>query len=394
MYSITDCGIHGLALTSNVSSTSIGDLAAGKMLIVPEEFTSGVKFFRKNGRMDELMDFLARYVRLVHANRYYKRLLVKNCDSSYLDIITASDVAYVLSLMMNNVDVWLKRKTPDGKIVKPLYTSGTGVKRVYGVTTWNKSGMKYYRNMMNKWKPAFTRGHKDFRTLRRHWDKWIESSNGGRKVALANGDTTKTAYTILRTRSEVDACMPSDDDDDDDDVDESEEFNYESDEDEIILSNWDGRKSINSARVNNYSDDNGDEEYDSGSDEDSSDDDGGGRGENDGGDDESGDYEDDGVDVGHGKNDSDGNEMGDDDDGMNNEGMEDEEEESDDEVGRGRRLNGLGRMLEEEAVAAGMREHITNKSNNKRKGGKGLPQSEEREERPKHTRRVTAVNND
>jgi len=277
------------------------------------------------------------------------------------------------------------------------------VKRVYGVTTWNKSGMKYYRDMMNKWKPAFTRGHKDFRTLRRHWDKWIESSDGGRKVALADRDAMKTAYTILRTRSEVDACMPSDDDDDDADVDHDEEFDYESDEDEIILSNWDGRKSINRARVNNYSDDHGDEEYNSGSDDDSSDDggdggDGGGRGEKDSGDDESGD--DDGDDVGRGKKDSGGDESGDDDndddddDGMNNEGREDGEEEGDDEVGGGRRLNGLGRMLEEEAVAAGMRESITNKSNNKRKGGRGLPQSDETGERPKCNRRVPARNND
>ena len=165
MYSITDCISHGLELTTYLLSTSIGDLAAARMLVVPEEYTSGLKFFKKNGRMDELMEFMARFVRLVHANRYYKGLLVANCGSSYLDIITASDVAYVLSLIMNSGEVWLKRKTADGKLVKPLYTSGKGVKREYGVTTWSKSGMKYYRDMKNKWKPAFKRGHKDFRTL-------------------------------------------------------------------------------------------------------------------------------------------------------------------------------------------------------------------------------------
>ena len=165
VYYITDVMSHGWKLTTYSLSTSIGDLAAQRMLIVPEEYTSGLKFFRKNGRMDELMEFLATFVRLVHANRYYKGLLIANCGSSYLDIITASDVAYVLSLMMNSIEVWLKRKTADGKLVKPLYTSGKGVKREYGVTTWSKSGMKYYRDMKNKWKPAFKRGHKDFRTL-------------------------------------------------------------------------------------------------------------------------------------------------------------------------------------------------------------------------------------
>ena len=338
MYSITDCISHGLEPTTYLLSTSIGDLAAARMLVVPEEYTSGLKFFKKNGRMDELMEFLARFVRLVHANRYYKGLLVANCGSSYLDIITASDVAYVLSLIMNSCEVWLKRKTADGKLVKPLYTSGKGVKRVYGVTTWSKSGMKYYRNMMKKWKPAFTRGKKDFRTLRRHWDKWIESMDGGRKVGLANGDATKTAYSVLRTRSEADACVPSDDEEDDD-VDHNEEFDYESEEDEIILSNWGGRKSVDRARVNNNNYDSGEEEDESGSDDDSSDDgsDGGGGGEKHSHDDESGnDNNDDGDNVGRGQkyggDDKSGDDDDKDDDGMSNEGREDEDDEGDDEV--------------------------------------------------------------
>ena len=71
--------------------------------------------------MDELMEFLASYVRVVHADRYYKNLLIKNRGSSYLDIITASDIAYVVSLIKNSDDVWLKRKTADGELVKSLY---------------------------------------------------------------------------------------------------------------------------------------------------------------------------------------------------------------------------------------------------------------------------------
>jgi hypothetical protein len=390
-----------LELTAYLSFTSIGDLAAARMLVVPEEYTAGLKFFKKNGRMDELMEFLARFVRLVHANRYYKGLLVANCGSSYLDIITASDVAYVLSLIMNSCEVWLKRKTADGKLVKPLYTSGKGLKRVYGVTTWSKSGMKYYRDMMKKWKPAFTRGTKDFKTIRRHWDKWIESSDGGRKVGLANGDATKTAYNVLRTRSEADACVPSDDEEDED-VDHDEEFDYESEEDEIILSNWGGRKSVNMARVNNNSYDSGEEEDDSGSDDDSSDDgsDCSGGGGKHSRDNESGNEDDDGGNVGRGQKYGGDDDSGDDDDeddhGMSNEGREDEDDEGDDDVvNGGRRLNGLGMMLEEEAVAAGMKDRNTNKKQykNKRKGGKGLP-SEATGERPKRNRRVPERNHD
>ena len=63
VYYITDVMSHGWKLTTYSLSTSIGDLAAQRMLIVPEEYTSGLKFFRENGRMDELMEFLATFVR-------------------------------------------------------------------------------------------------------------------------------------------------------------------------------------------------------------------------------------------------------------------------------------------------------------------------------------------
>ena len=47
MYSITDCISHGLEPTTYLLSTSIGDLAAARMLVVPEEYTSGLKFLRR-----------------------------------------------------------------------------------------------------------------------------------------------------------------------------------------------------------------------------------------------------------------------------------------------------------------------------------------------------------
>ena len=120
------------------------DKCDGRNLFVPEELSLGVTYFKNNTRLDELMEFLAGYVRVVHANRYYKSLLIKNPGSSYLDIITASDVAYIVSLISNSDKVWLGMTTSDGDLLKPQYTSGKGIKRVYGVTTWNRSGMKYY----------------------------------------------------------------------------------------------------------------------------------------------------------------------------------------------------------------------------------------------------------
>lgn len=95
------------------------------------------------------MEFLAGYVRVVHSDRYYRTVLVKYRGASYLDIITVSDIAYVVSLIKNSGNVWLNMKTPEGKKAKPLYTTGEGLKREYGVTTWNVSGKKYYEDAKN-----------------------------------------------------------------------------------------------------------------------------------------------------------------------------------------------------------------------------------------------------
>ena len=77
-------------------------------------------------RWDDLMEFLARYVRFIHEDRYYKSLLIVNCGLLYWH--------NVVSFIMNSNSVWLKRRTADGDLMKPLYTLGKGVKHVYGVT--------------------------------------------------------------------------------------------------------------------------------------------------------------------------------------------------------------------------------------------------------------------
>ena len=59
--------------------------------------------------MAELMKFLAYYARLVHSNRYYHSVLLNNPGVTFMDIITASDVAYTITLMENNHHVWTQQ---------------------------------------------------------------------------------------------------------------------------------------------------------------------------------------------------------------------------------------------------------------------------------------------
>ena len=55
-----------------------------------------MNYFKEKDIMDELMEFLAGYVRVVHSDHYYRTVLLKYCGSSYLDIITASNIAYIV----------------------------------------------------------------------------------------------------------------------------------------------------------------------------------------------------------------------------------------------------------------------------------------------------------
>ena len=43
---------------------------------------------------------------------------------------------------------------PADKAKKPLFTSGKGNKRTFGVTTWNSEGTKYFEEAMTNWMGA------------------------------------------------------------------------------------------------------------------------------------------------------------------------------------------------------------------------------------------------
>ena len=72
-----------------------------------------------------------------------------------MDIITASDIAYAITLVKNNLHIWTqqyenakneKDKEKNGEVkkkvktLKPLFTAGKGKKRTFGNSTWNDEG--------------------------------------------------------------------------------------------------------------------------------------------------------------------------------------------------------------------------------------------------------------
>ena len=109
-----------------------------------------------------------------------------------MDIITASDIAYAITLVKNNLHVWTqqyenaknendKDKTKEVskkkvKTLKPLFMAGKGKKRTFGNSTWNDEGKEFFHETKETWKCAFDRNDVQYRCLRRHWDRWIKTT--------------------------------------------------------------------------------------------------------------------------------------------------------------------------------------------------------------------------
>jgi hypothetical protein len=67
-----------------------------------DEYAKGIQVFHQANNLDALMEFLARYVRKVHADKFLKRKLIEEPGHSFLDLISASDIAYVICLVKNS----------------------------------------------------------------------------------------------------------------------------------------------------------------------------------------------------------------------------------------------------------------------------------------------------
>ena len=153
-----------------------------------DEFAEGLKSLMKN---DETVDdneaklegfvriyeFFTRYVRRIHPDTHWKRAMKMNPNKLWFQLITPSDIAFVISLMKNGMPVWKRkavlfesddlRKTK----AKPLFTSGEGQKRTFGKTTWSKEGLKYYHKVEATWQAAYSDGEQ-MSALVNGWEKW------------------------------------------------------------------------------------------------------------------------------------------------------------------------------------------------------------------------------
>ncbi len=96
---------------------------------------------------------------------------------SFIDMITPSDIAYVICLVKNGKDMWdpkiqLMESGDDAeKKLRPLYTGGQGKRKELGKSLFSNKGVKFFKRAEKKWKKMyknenmmriFYRGFKDW----------------------------------------------------------------------------------------------------------------------------------------------------------------------------------------------------------------------------------------
>ena len=89
------------------------------------------------------------------------KTLKKKPGRCFFQMITPSDIAYVIAVIKNGQEMWDQEITllacndemgedEPTKKARPLFKSGMGKKRLFGVSLWNKAGLEYYHQHTKK----------------------------------------------------------------------------------------------------------------------------------------------------------------------------------------------------------------------------------------------------
>ena len=109
----------------------------------------------------------------------------------WFQLVTPSDIAFVILLLKHGLPVWNKKKilfeTEDSKIHKPrpLFTAGEGKKRSFGGTTWSKEGLKYYHTVEKTWQEAY-KNKEQMSALVNGWERWQPNDDNRKGKEVLN----------------------------------------------------------------------------------------------------------------------------------------------------------------------------------------------------------------
>ncbi len=139
----------------------------------------GIEIYKKEERLEEVYDFLGRYVRKFHTDDIIVKALKSKVGISFLVINSPGDITYIIELVKNGRDVWDQdlrlcasgaaahtRKSPK---LKPMFTGGKGQKRNKSNSLWSKEGMKIFYLAEKNWRRVYN-NRQDMKRLYTWWD--------------------------------------------------------------------------------------------------------------------------------------------------------------------------------------------------------------------------------
>jgi hypothetical protein len=139
--------------------STIGDNNRGSM--DPDMLKEGIKNYMNSMARVYLYKFIARYVRKAHPDSIIMQDLSENLGVSFINMITPSDIAYVICLVKNGEDmwdqkIWLMESGDDAEEkLRPLYTGGQGKRKELGKSLFSNKGVKFFKRAEKKWKETY-----------------------------------------------------------------------------------------------------------------------------------------------------------------------------------------------------------------------------------------------
>jgi hypothetical protein len=124
-----------------------------RVKIDPDKLRNGLDHYASSSDKAELFEFLARYVRKVYPDTDTKKDLKNNEGFLFIDRITPSDIAFVISILKNGcnfLDQTIKMKQLGAAVhgeretrLQPLFTGGKRKKKEQGISLWSVEELKY-----------------------------------------------------------------------------------------------------------------------------------------------------------------------------------------------------------------------------------------------------------
>jgi hypothetical protein len=142
-----------------------------RVKIDPDKLRNGYDHYASSSNKAEMYKFLASYVRKVYPDTDIKNDLKNYEGFMFIDRITPSDIALVISMILKNgCNVWdqtIKMKQLGAAVhgeretrLQPLFTGGKGKKKEQGMSLWSDEGLKYFRCAEKKWKEVYSDNEK------------------------------------------------------------------------------------------------------------------------------------------------------------------------------------------------------------------------------------------